>query len=212
MNAANLFTTALARCPMVAILRGVTPDEVEAVAEAVIAAGFTMVEVPLNSPDPFTSIERLVRRFGADALIGAGTVLTEADAERVAGTGAQMVISPNVATAVIAATARAGLVSLPGYFTPSEAFAAIGAGATALKLFPAEAASPGVLKAQRAVIPRSVPILAVGGVTPETMRDWQGACDGFGLGSALYKAGLTAAEVGRRAERFVAAAASLAGS
>ena len=205
MTADSLFTTALARCPLVAILRGVTPDEVEAVGEAVIAAGFAIIEVPLNSPDPFTSIERLVRRFGATALVGAGTVLNEADVARVAATGAQMVISPNVDVAVIAATVRAGLVSLPGYFTPSEAFAAIGAGATALKLFPAEAASPGVLKAQRAVIPRSVPILAVGGITPENMGDWRGACEGFGLGSALYKAGMVSTEVARNANRFVAA-------
>lgn len=210
MNASSLFTAALARCPMVAILRGVTPGEVEAVAGAVIAAGFTMVEVPLNSPDPFTSIERLVARFGTSALIGAGTVLSEVDVDRVAATGAQMVISPNTNPAVIAATARAGLVSLPGYLTPSEAFAAIDAGATALKLFPAEAASPDVLKAQRAVIPRSVPILAVGGVTPDTLRKWQGACDGFGLGSALYKAGSPAAEVGRKADRFIAAASGIA--
>ena len=208
MTADSLFTTALARCPLVAILRGVTPDEVEAVGEAVIAAGFAIIEVPLNSPDPFTSIERLVRRFGATALVGAGTVLNEADVARVAATGAQMVISPNVDVAVIAATVRAGLVSLPGYFTPSEAFAAIGAGATALKLFPAEAASPGVLKAQRAVIPRSVPILAVGGITPENMGDWQGASEGFGLGSALYKVGMTSTEVARNADRFVAAMAS----
>ncbi|MDO7840769.1 2-dehydro-3-deoxy-6-phosphogalactonate aldolase [Sphingomonas immobilis] len=205
MTAETRFTDAFARCPLVAILRGVKPDEAEAIAEAVIAGGIHIIEVPLNSPDPFDSIERLVGRFGGDALIGAGTVLSAADARRVAETGAQLVISPNVDVEVIGETARLGLVSLPGYFTPSEAFAAIKAGAHALKLFPAEAASPKILKAQRAVIPRSVPILAVGGVTPETMADWRGACEGFGLGSALYSAGMDAAETGRRAQAFVSA-------
>ena len=199
---------ALARCSLVAILRGVRPDEVEDVAEAVIDAGFSMVEVPLNSPDPFDSITRLVRRFGDRALIGAGTVLTLADVARVVATGAQMVISPNTDTAVIAATKRAGLVSLPGYSTPSEAFDALGAGATGLKLFPAEAASPRVLDAHRAVIPRTVPILVVGGITPDNMCEWRHACEGFGLGSALFKAGMSTAEVRDRADRFYAAAQS----
>ncbi|RYY10056.1 MAG: 2-dehydro-3-deoxy-6-phosphogalactonate aldolase, partial [Alphaproteobacteria bacterium] len=178
----------------------------EDVAEALIDAGFSMVEVPLNSPDPFDSITRLVRRFGDRALIGAGTVLTPADVARVVATGAQMVISPNTDTTVIAATARAGLVSLPGYLTPSEAFNALGAGATGLKLFPAEAASPRVLDAHRAVIPRTVPILVVGGITPDNMREWRHASEGFGLGSALFKAGMSTAEVRDRADRFYAAA------
>jgi 2-dehydro-3-deoxyphosphogalactonate aldolase len=203
MDARPTLVSALKRCPFVAILRGVTPGEVEAITEVLIAAGIGMIEVPLNSPDPFDSIGRIVRRFGDDALIGAGTVLSEADVARVADTGAQLVISPNVDTAVIAATARGGLISLPGYFTPSEAFAAINAGATGLKLFPAEAASPRILGAQRAVIPRSVPILAVGGVSPEALVDWYGACDGFGLGSALYKAGMSVNEVGARAAAFM---------
>lgn len=202
MDARPTLVAALQRCPLVAILRGVTPDEVEGVTEVLIAAGIGMIEVPLNSPDPFDSIGRIVRRFGGDALIGAGTVLSEADVARVADTGAQLVISPNVNIDVIAATTNRGLISLPGYFTPSEAFAAIDAGATGLKLFPAEAASPRILGAQRAVIPRTVPILAVGGVSPETLVDWRGACDGFGLGSALYKAGMSADEVGARAAAF----------
>lgn len=205
MNANMLLTTALRRCPLVAILRGVRPFEVEGIVETVIAAGIGIVEVPLNSPDPFDSIVRLVRRFGGQALIGAGTVLSVADARRVAEVGAQLVISPNVDTAVIAEAVRLGLVSLPGYFTPSEAFAAINAGATGLKLFPAEAASPKILNAQRAVIPRTVPILAVGGITPDTMADWRDACEGFGLGSALYKAGMDAAQTGRNASAFMAA-------
>lgn len=203
MDARPTLVAALKRCPFVAILRGVTPGEVEAITETLIAAGFGMIEVPLNSPDAFDSIGRIVRRFGGDALIGAGTVLSEADVARVADTGAQLVISPNVNIAVIAATAGRGLISLPGYFTPSEAFAAIDAGATGLKLFPAEAASPRILSAQRAVIPRTVPILAVGGVSPETLADWRGVCEGFGLGSALYKAGMSAGEVGVRAAAFV---------
>ncbi|AUW57711.1 2-dehydro-3-deoxy-6-phosphogalactonate aldolase [Sphingobium sp. SCG-1] len=205
MDAKTLLNTALGRCPLVAILRGVRPAEVEPIVEAVLAAGIGIVEVPLNSPEPFDSIERLVARFGNDALIGAGTVLSPEDARRVADTGAQVVISPNVDTKVIAETARLGLVSLPGYFTPSEAFAAINAGATGLKLFPAEAASPKILNAQRAVIPRTVPILAVGGITPDTMSNWSGSCEGFGLGSALYKAGMDAEQTGRNAAAFVAA-------
>lgn len=203
MDPSQTFAAALDRCPLVAILRGVKPDEVEAIAEVLLSAGINMIEVPLNSPEPLESVQRLVRRFGDDALIGAGTALSEEDVARVADTGARLIISPNVDRAVISATARRGLISLPGYFTPSEAFEAINAGATALKLFPAEAASPRILLAQRAVIPRSIPILAVGGASPDTLADWWGACEGFGLGSALYKAGMNAAEVGARATAFV---------
>jgi 2-dehydro-3-deoxyphosphogalactonate aldolase len=200
------FTAAFAALPLIAILRGVEPGEVVAIGDALVEAGFTLIEVPLNSPDPFASIETLARAFGDRALIGAGTVLTPADVGRVADAGGRMVISPNTDTAVIAETAARGMASLPGYFTPSEAFAAIGAGATALKLFPAEAASPAVLKAQRAVLPRDMPLLAVGGVAPDTMGPWRAAgADGFGLGSALYKRGSTAAEVRADADAFVAA-------
>jgi 2-dehydro-3-deoxyphosphogalactonate aldolase len=200
------FAAAFAALPLVAILRGVRPDEVEAIGEALADAGFTLVEVPLNSPDPFASVERLARRLGERALVGAGTVLSVADVGRVRDAGGRMVISPNTDTGVIAATAAAGMAALPGYFTPSEAFAALGAGATALKLFPAEAASPGVLKAQRAVLPKDVPVLAVGGIAPDTMAPWRAAgADGFGLGSALYKPGASAADVGAAARAFVAA-------
>ncbi|WP_010219462.1 2-dehydro-3-deoxy-6-phosphogalactonate aldolase [Sphingomonas sp. PAMC 26621] len=210
MTANPLLTAALTRCPLVAILRGVKPDEVEGIVETVLAAGIGIVEVPLNSPKPFESITRLVKRFGGEALIGAGTVLSPDDARRVGETGARLVISPNVDVTVIVETVRLGLVSLPGYFTPSEAFAAINAGASGLKLFPAEAASPKILNAQRAVIPRTCPILAVGGITLATMEDWHDACEGFGLGSALYKAGMDAAQVGCNAEAFVSAAKACA--
>ncbi len=202
----NDFATAFAACPLVAILRGVRPDEVEAIGDALVDAGFTLIEVPLNSPDPFASIERLARRHGDRAMIGAGTVLTTDDVARLAEVGGRMVISPNTNPRVIAASVSAGMASLPGYFTPSEAFAALEAGASALKLFPAEAASPAVLKAQRAVLPRDVPLLAVGGIAPDTMAPWRAAgANGFGLGSALYKPGASAAEVGAAARAFVAA-------
>jgi 2-dehydro-3-deoxyphosphogalactonate aldolase len=200
------FATAFAALPLVAILRGIRPEEVDAIADGLLEAGFTLIEVPLNSPDPFASIERLARRCGAQALVGAGTVLRVEDVARVRDAGGGMVISPNTDVAVIGATAAADMASLPGYFTPSEAFAALKAGATALKLFPAEAASPTVLKAQRAVLPRDIPVLAVGGVGPDTMAPWRAAgADGFGLGSALYKAGSSAAQVRAAADAFAAA-------
>jgi 2-dehydro-3-deoxyphosphogalactonate aldolase len=194
----------LAQCPLVAIIRGVTPDEVEAVGEAIWQAGIRIIEVPLNSPDPFESIRRLAARMGDRALVGAGTVLEAAHVGAVRDVGGRIIVSPSTDTAVIAATAAAGLVSCPGYFTPSEAFAAIKAGATGLKLFPAEAASPAVLKAQRAVIPRDVPILVVGGVKPDGMRPWiEAGADGFGLGSGVYKPGRSPEETGMRARAYV---------
>jgi 2-dehydro-3-deoxyphosphogalactonate aldolase len=195
---------AMARCPLVAILRGVRPDEVEGIADALVEAGFAMIEVPLNSPDPLASIERLARHFGDDVLVGAGTVLDTGQVRSVAAAGGRLIVSPNTDIEVIAASAEAGMVSLPGYFTPSEGFAALKAGATGLKLFPAEAASPAVLKAQRAVLPREVAVLVVGGVAPDTMAPWRAVgADGFGLGSALYRPGASAAEVGAAARAFV---------
>lgn len=209
---AAALSRAMAQCPLVAILRGVRPDEVVAIGDALVAAGFAMIEVPLNSPDPLVSIALLAGRYGPEVLIGAGTVLTVADVDAVAAAGGRLIVSPNVDAAVIARTAAAGMVSLPGYFTPTEAFAALAAGAHGLKLFPAEAANPGVLKAHLAVLPRGVPMLAVGGVTPENLGAWVAAgAHGAGLGSALYKVGLTAAEVGARAARFVQAARTSAG-
>lgn len=200
------FAAALAQCPLVAILRGVQPDEVVAIADALVEAGFALIEVPLNSPRPLDSIARLAGRYPAPVLIGAGTVLRVDEVAAVAGAGGQLIVSPNTDSAVIAASVARGLVSLPGYFTPSEAFAALAAGAHGLKLFPAEGASPAVLKAQRAVLPPQVPLFAVGGVTPATLPSWRAAgAVGAGLGSALYRPGATPAEVGAAARDFIAA-------
>jgi 2-dehydro-3-deoxyphosphogalactonate aldolase len=203
------FDAAFVRCPLVAILRGVKPGEVEGIGEALVEAGFTLIEVPLNSPDPLESIARLSRTFAGRAVIGAGTVLRETDVAAVRAAGGTMIISPNANIAVIAAAAAAGLVSLPGVSTPTEAFAALDAGATALKLFPAEGSSPYVLKAMRAVLPKGTRVLPVGGIAPDTMKPWlEAGADGFGVASALYKPGFTAAEVRERARAFVAALAN----
>lgn len=204
MNAVELFGDYLRQCPLVAIIRGVTPSEVEEVGEAIYEAGIRIIEVPLNSPDPLVSIQKLATRFGDRALVGAGTVLDPADVGRVADVGGRLIVSPNVHIPVIEATSSAGLVSAPGYFTPSEAFDALRAGAHALKLFPAESATPNLVKAQRAVLPAATPLLVVGGVRPDTMRSWLDAgANGFGLGSGLFSPGLTPAEVGERARAYV---------
>jgi 2-dehydro-3-deoxyphosphogalactonate aldolase len=205
MNPSEELKRRIAECPLVAIIRGVTPDEVEAVGEAIYAAGVRIIEVPLNSPDPFESIRRLAGRMGERALIGAGTVLEPAHVNAVKDVGGRLIVSPSTDSEVIAATAAAGMVSTPGFFTPSEAFEALRAGATGLKLFPAEAASPAVLKAQRAVIPKDVPILVVGGVKPDQLRPWiEAGADGFGLGSGVYAPGRSAEETGMRARAYVA--------
>lgn len=206
MTADELFSQCFGECPLVAILRGLRPEEAEAIGGALIDAGFRIIEVPLNSPDPLDSIGRLARQFGDRALIGAGTVLDPASVDQVAAAGGRLIVAPNTDPAVIRAAVAGGLVAAPGYFTPSEAFAAIDAGAHAIKLFPAEAASPAVVKAQRAVLPRGVPLIVVGGITPERMGEYVSAgADGFGLGGALYRPGMTAAEVAERARAFVAA-------
>lgn len=197
---------AITRCPLIAILRGVRPDEIDGVSDVLVEAGFSMIEIPLNSPDPLNSISRLAKRHGRSTLVGAGTVLAVDQVEAVVAAGGQMIISPNTNVAVIKAAAANELVSLPGYFTPTEALSALAAGASGLKLFPAEAADPTVLKAQRAVLPGATPIFAVGGVTPDLMQPWLTAgATGFGLGSALYRPGATPAEVSTEASRFVGA-------
>ncbi len=193
-------------CPLVAILRGISPDEAEAVGEALVGAGLRIIEVPLNSPDPFESIARLARRFGDLALIGAGTVMTAADIARLAGAGGRLMVTPHADPDLVREAKRHGLLALPGFFTPAEAFALIGAGADGLKLFPAEAASPAVLKALRAVLPPALPVLPVGGVSPETMAPWRAAgAMGFGIGSGLYRPGDDAAAVREKADAFISA-------
>ena len=200
------FWSAIEALPLVAILRGLKPDEAENVAEALIDAGFRCIEVPLNSPQPFDSIARIVRRFGDQALIGAGTVTTEAEVARLKDIGARVIVSPHTDPAVIRAAKAAGMYALPGFFTASEAFAALNAGADGLKLFPAEAASPQMVKALKAILPPAAPLFAVGGVTPNGMSPWLAAgAKGFGLGSALYKPGMDPATVGTNARAFVAA-------
>jgi len=206
VTAIERFRLYFRQCPLVAIVRGVTPDEAVDVGEALFAAGIRIIEVPLNSPDPIASIARLAARFGDRALIGAGTVLEPEDVARVAAAGGGLIVSPGTHVPVIAASVAAGLVAAPGFFTPSEAFAALRAGATALKFFPAEAASPAVVKALRAVLPPDVPLLVVGGVAPDKIPGWLAAgADGFGLGSGVYRPGQDGATVGRQAAAFVAA-------
>lgn len=207
MNAAALFNHFLRQCPLVSIIRGVAPGEAAAIGRALFEAGIRIVEVPLNSPDPFASIERLAAELGGEALVGAGTVLDQAAVARVRKAGGRIIVSPNMNPAVIAATAEAGLISCPGVFTPTEAFAALEAGADGLKLFPAEAASPRVVKAIRAVLPADVPLLVVGGVTPQSIPGWlEAGADGFGLGGGLYRPGRTPEETAEKARAYVEAA------
>ena len=208
---ATRFAEAFAACPLVAVLRGLTPDEAAPIGDALVDAGFTLLEVPLNSPDPLASIAAMAKRYAGRAIVGAGTVLTPQDVAAVADAGGALIVSPNTDPAVIRASVERGLISLPGYFTPSEAFAALHAGAHGLKLFPAEGAAPAFLKAQRAVLPKATKVLAVGGIIPDTMPQWHAAgADGFGLGSNLYRAGKSAADVARDAAAFVQAAKDLA--
>ncbi len=202
------FLARLTVMPVVAILRGVQPDEVEGIAGAIIAAGVTIIEVPLNSPDPFASIERMAKRFAGQAIVGAGTVLSVTDVERCAAAGAQLIVSPNMQPDVIKATIAAGMLSAPGCLTPTEAFAALDAGAHAVKLFPGELVTPAVVKAMRAVLPKSATVLVVGGVTVENAAAFRAAgADGFGVGGSIYRVGTTAAEAGANAAAFTAALA-----
>jgi 2-dehydro-3-deoxyphosphogalactonate aldolase len=189
--------------PLVAILRGLRPGEAVAVGTALIEAGFGAIEVPLNSPEPLDSIEALAQAFGERALIGAGTVLEAAQVGQVGAAGGRLIVMPHSDPAVIAAAKAAGLVCMPGVATPSEAFAALAAGADALKLFPAEALPPPVVRAWRAVLPEAVWLLPVGGIALAAMAPYLAAgARGFGLGSALYRPGMSAGEVGERARAF----------
>jgi 2-dehydro-3-deoxyphosphogalactonate aldolase len=198
---------ALSYCPIVAILRGVKPGEIDGVGDALIEAGITVIEVPLNSPQPFESIARLAARHGHHALVGAGTVLEAADVARLKEAGGKLVVAPNFDTDVVRAAKTAGLASLPGVMTPSEGFAALKAGADGLKLFPAEIIPPAVFKAWRAVFPADCLMLAVGGVGVDNIKVYAGAgASGYGIGSALYKPGRAAAEIGPLARALVQAA------
>lgn len=196
----------LAVRPLVAILRGVKPDEVGAIGEALFASGISWIEVPLNSPEPLDSITTLVARLGDKAVVGAGTVLTAGEAEAVASTGARLVVSPNMDPEVIRVTKAKGMISLPGVFTATECFAALEAGADGLKFFPGELIGPKGLKALKAVLPATATTYAVGGVSAANIPEWLAAgVDGFGLGSSLYKPGDSAQDVAARAKEIVAA-------
>jgi len=197
---------AIATLPLVAILRGLMPSEALGVGEMLVKAGFRILEVPLNSPDPFDSIEKLAHALGDRAIVGAGTVLKVEEVERLAAVGGQICISPNSNPDVIRAARRLGLISFPAFFTPTEAFSVIEAGADALKLFPAELAGVKGLKAMKAVLPRNLPVFPVGGVEPGNMRDFvEAGAAGFGIGSAIFKPGDTPEAVYRKAVGFVEA-------
>ena len=205
MSARDVLHRYLDECPLIGIIRGVTPEEAEAIGEAIYEGGIRIIEVPMNSPDPLRSIELIARRLRERALVGAGTVLDPKQVEQVKAAGGGIIVSPDTNIDVVAAAAAAGLVSSHGYFTPSEAFAAIRAGAHALKLFPAEGSSPAALKAQLAVLPGDIPVLAVGGIKPDNMRPWlDSGATGFGLGGGLYKPGQSPAETLAKARAYVA--------
>jgi 2-dehydro-3-deoxyphosphogalactonate aldolase len=198
--------SALDPLPLVAILRGLVPEEAVAIGEAIAATGFRCLEVPLNSPRPFESIALLRKALDGRVLVGAGTVLSIEDVAKVADAGGQLCVSPNVNADVIKATKASGMVSMPGFLTPSEAFLALSSGADAIKLFPAEIIGAKGLQAMMAVLPVQTRVYAVGGIAPDNIADWQRAgAAGFGIGSSLFKPGQTAIETGRKAATFVAA-------
>jgi 2-dehydro-3-deoxyphosphogalactonate aldolase len=195
---------AMVELPLIAILRGIAPAEAEPIGAALVEAGFRLIEVPLNSPEPFRSIEILAQRFGTDAVIGAGTVMSPDAARRTVDAGGRLIVMPHSDAAVIRTAKNAGAWCLPGVATPTEGFAALAAGADGLKLFPGEGLPPAVVKAWKAVFPPSVSLLPVGGITPKSIADYVAAgAAGFGIGSALYKPGVTVPEIERRAATFV---------
>lgn len=197
------FSAWLQRFPLVAILRGVKPDEVIGIGEVLADAGFCIIEIPLNSPDPLDSITRLSKRLGDKVLVGAGTVMTTEQVDKIADAGGRIIVMPHSDEHVVEAAKRRKLYAAPGFATPTEAFRMIAAGADALKLFPAEANPPKVLKAMRAVLPKDMPVLPVGGITPDNMKEYREAgAAGFGLGSALYKPGDSVEKVAKAAQLF----------
>lgn len=192
--------------PLIAILRGISPAEALPIADVLMRAGITQFEVPMNSPDPLDSISQMVRAYGDTALIGAGTVLSCEDVAAVADVGGQLIVSPNCNPEVIQATKARNMQSWPGVFTPTEAFAALDAGADGLKLFPGSMAGPSGLAAMRAILPKGTRVFAVGGAGPENFAEWLAAsADGFGIGSAIYKPGMSPQDVSTRATDIVAA-------
>jgi 2-dehydro-3-deoxyphosphogalactonate aldolase len=196
----------LTRCPLVAILRGVKPEEAVAIGAALGRQGIAIVEVPLNSPQPMESIALLAREFGERLLIGAGTVMTSAQVVEIAAAGGKLIVTPHADASIVRAAKQHGLLAIPGFFTPAEAFAMLAAGADALKLFPSEAASPAVLRALRAVLPTGTAVLPVGGIDASNMVAWRSAgAAGFGIGSAIYKPGDSPETVGAKAHALVAA-------
>ena len=201
---------AFARNPLIAILRGVAPENALAVADTLIAAGFQIIEVPLNSPEPLVSIQRIAERHGAQAIVGAGTVLTAAQVDAVADAGGRIIVSPNMNPDVGRAAAARGLYWCPGVMTPSEAFAALDLGASVLKFFPAEMVPPKAIAAMRAVLPQDTVVAAVGGISPDTMSAYFDAgVNGFGLGSALFKPDYSLDDIGKRAVAFTDALETL---
>ena len=200
------FAAANALLPLVAILRGITPDESVEIGRQLYEAGFRLIEVPLNSPEPFKSIAAIRQSLSDDALVGAGTVLTVDQVRELKDSGGDLTVMPHADTAVIRAAKAAGMACTPGVVTPTEAFAALAAGADALKIFPAEMVTPAILKAIRVVLPKGTRLLPVGGITPDNMQPYlEAGATGFGLGSALYKPGMTVDDVAAVARQFVAA-------
>ena len=209
-DAAARLAQALQALPLVAILRGITPDEALPVAQVLVQAGWRLIEVPLNSPQPLRSIGQIAQAF-PHALVGAGTVLQVVQVQDVAAAGGALIVSPNTDVAVLQAAVQRGLVALPGVATPTEAFAALAAGAHGLKLFPSEMIPPAALKAMRAVLPAATRLLPVGGITLANMAAYHAAgASGFGIGSALYKPGMALADVALQAQRFAQAWAAVA--
>jgi 2-dehydro-3-deoxyphosphogalactonate aldolase len=206
LSTAPTLSGALRACPLIAVLRRICPDEVEGVGDALIQEGFRLIEVPLNSPDPYISIERLARRYGDRALIGAGTVMTPDEVGRVGDAGGKLIVMPHADIAVVRAARDRGFACFPGVATPTEGFAALAAGADGLKVFPAEAISPPVLRAWRGVFAKHIPLMPTGGITLQIMGEWlKAGASGFGIGGNLYVPGRSLDEIRTRARAFVAA-------